>query len=115
MPYASLCINNPSVYVKLRICCRKRPIRKQIFPPVAPDGVCLDDVCPTHVYTIVTFTFTTPTGELRTRGSENRALSVQRVERFASEALKGGKIVTISSLKAFLMLHSIFVGLIATA
>ena len=77
--------------------------------------VCLDDVCPTHVYTIVTFTLTTPTGELRTRGSENRALSIQRVECFASGALKGGKIVTISSLKAFLMLHIIFVGLIATA
>ena len=77
--------------------------------------VCLDDVCPTHVYTIVTFTLTTPTGDLRTRGSENRALSVQHVERFASEALKDGKIVTISSLKAVLMLHSIFVGLIATA
>ena len=45
---------------------------------------------------------------------ENRALSVQRVECFASEALKEGKIVTISSLKAFLMLHSIFVRLIAT-
>ena len=79
--------------------------------------VYLDDVCPTygHVYTIVTFSLTTPTGDLRTRGSENRALSVQRVERFASGALKGGKIVTISSLKAFLMLHIIFVGLIATA
>ena len=77
--------------------------------------VCLDDVCPTHVYTTVIFTLTTPTGELRMRGSMNRALSVQRVERFASEALKGGKIVRISSLKAFLMLHSIFVGLIATA
>ena len=60
--------------------------------------VCLDDVCPTYVYTIVTFTLTTPTGDLRARGSENRALSVHRVERFASEALKEGKIVTISSL-----------------
>ena len=36
------------------------------------------------------------------------------MERFASEAFKGGKIVTISSLKAFLMLGSI-VGLTATA
>ena len=77
--------------------------------------VCLDDVCPTHVYTIVTFTLTTPTGDLRTRGSENQALSIQRVECFASEASKEGKIVTVSSLKAFLMLHSIFVGWIATA
>ena len=65
----------------------------------------------------MTFSLTTPTGDLRMRGSENQALSVQHVERFTSEALKGGKIVTISSLKAFLMLHSIiiFVGLIATA
>ena len=77
--------------------------------------VCLDDVSPTHIYTIVTFTLTMPTGELRTRGSENRALSVQHVERFASGALKGGKIVAISILKAFLVLHIIFVGLIATA
>ena len=63
------------------------------------------------MYTIMTFSLTTPTGDLRTRGSKNRNLSVQHVERFASEALKGGKIVTISSLKAFLMLRSIFVGL----
>jgi hypothetical protein len=27
--YASICINNPSVYVKLQIYCRKRRIRKQ--------------------------------------------------------------------------------------
>ena len=47
--------------------------------------------------------------------SKRRALSVQCVERFASEALKEGKIVTIGGLKAFLMLHSILVGLIATA
>ena len=67
------------------------------------------------MYTIVTLSLTTPIGDLRTRGSENRLLSVQRVERFASEVLKGGKIVTISSLKAFLPLHSIFVGLTATA
>ena len=37
------------------------------------------------------------------------------MKRFASEAFKGGKIVMISSLKAFLMLGSIFVGLTATA
>ena len=76
--------------------------------------VWLNDVCPTHVYTIVTFSLTTPSGDLRTRGSENRVFSIQRVELFASEALQGGKTVTISSLKAFLMLHSIFVGLTAT-
>ena len=67
-----------------------------------------------HIYTIVTFSLTTPTGDLR-RGSENRVLTFQRMERFASEALKGCKIVTISGLKAFIMFHTIFVGLIATA
>ena len=67
------------------------------------------------MYTTVTFSLTTPTGDLRPRGSENRVFSVQRVEHFASEVLKGGKIVTISSLKAFLVLRSIFVGLTATA
>ena len=63
----------------------------------------------------MTFSLTMLTGHLRTRGSENRVLSVQCVERFASKVLKGGKIVTISSLKAFLMLRSILVGLIASA
>ena len=63
----------------------------------------------------VTFSLTTPTGDLRMRGSKNRVFSVQRVEHFASEALQGGKTVTISTLKVFLMLHSIiFVGLTAT-
>ena len=45
-----------------------------------------------RTYIIVTFSLTMLTGDLRTRGSENRVLSIQRVERFASEVLKGGKI-----------------------
>ena len=37
------------------------------------------------------------------------------MERFASEASKGGEIVMISSPKALLMLRSIFVGLTVAA
>ena len=49
---ASLCINNSGVYVELRMFCRKRPIRKQTFPPSAQDGSdsALMTYYPTHVY-----------------------------------------------------------------
>ena len=48
-------------------------------------------------------------------GSENRVIGVEHVERFASKASKRGKILTIDSPKACLMLQSFFVGLTVTA
>ena len=52
MLYASLCINNPSAHMELRMFCRKHRIRKQTFPPVAPNGLksALMTLHPMHVY-----------------------------------------------------------------
>ena len=52
MLYASICINNPSAYVKLRMFCSKHRIWKQTFPPVAKNGLrsALMTLHQTHVY-----------------------------------------------------------------
>ena len=104
-PYALTTLG--SVYVKLRMCYGKHPIQKQIFPPVAPDGSKSALITYTQrMYAIVMFFI-----HWRSKNERQRELSfwclTRGVLHFSSEALKGGKIVKISSLKAFLMLRSI--------
>ena len=78
-------------------------------------GVRLDDVHPTHVYNSDVIIDHAHTGDLRTRRQrEQTVVSIERLERFASKASKRGKIVTIGSPKAFLMLQSFLVGLTVT-
>ena len=73
---------------------------------------------PTHIYNYNSDAFIDHICPLAIRereSSEGRVVSVERMEHFTSEMSKQGKIVTISSPKAFLMLQIPFVGLTVTA
>ena len=56
---------------------------------------------------IMTFSLTTPTGNPKRESSENSIVSVECEEPFASKASKRGKILTIGSPRACLILQSV--------
>ena len=84
---------------------RKCRIRKQTFPPVAPDGSesALMTLHPRDVYKNDVFIDHTHWRER----SENSVGTVEREESFASQASKRGKILTIGSPRVFLILRSV--------